>query len=189
VPSIGIDPSTGIELFLDPSGRVTDLWQPSAKQYFGVSEPTFRGNVSTLFTYRDLSLNLSFGFHWGGRQYNTTLINKVEVTRGQMQYNVDRRVYTERWLQEGDVKPFKRYDDAVTKASSRFVMNDNVFELQSASLQYRWRTRFLRDNLGLEALNVSVNMSDVFYLSSIKRERGIDYPFSRRISTSFSFIF
>jgi hypothetical protein len=41
----------------------------------------------------------------------------------------------------------------------------------------------------VEAANVSVNMSDILYTSSIKRERGIDYPFARRVNIAFSLMF
>ncbi|MDE7074782.1 MAG: SusC/RagA family TonB-linked outer membrane protein, partial [Odoribacter sp.] len=188
VPSLGIDPSTGKELFLDAEGNVTTTWQPSAKQYFGQTEPKYRGNISSLFAYKDFSLNLSFGFHWGGQQYNETLLQKVEVTTSQMQYNVDRRVWSERWHQPGDLKPFKKYGSDRTRASSRFVMDDRVFELQSASLQYRWHSAFVK-RLSLESVNFNVNMSDIFYVSSIKRERGTSYPFARRVEMSVGLIF
>lgn len=187
VPSLGIDPSTGKELFLDADGNITNVWNPSAKQYFGQTEPKYRGNFSSLFSYKDFSLNLSFGFHWGGQQYNQTLLDKVEVTNNQLQYNVDKRVFSERWQNPGDIKPFKKYGDSVTKASSRFVMDENVFTLQSASLQYRWHTQFI-ERLKLTSVNFNVNMSDVFYISSIKRERGTSYPFARRVELSIGLI-
>lgn len=188
VPSLGIDPSTGRELYFDAQGHVTPTWNPSAKQYFGQKEPKFRGNFTSLFSYKDLSLNLNFGFHWGGQQYNETLLNKVEVTNNQIQYNVDRRVWAERWQKPGDLKPFKGYGNNKTKASSRFVMDDNVFELQSASLQYYWHSKFIK-SLNLESIRFDVNMSDVFYISSIKRERGTSYPFARRIEFSLGLTF
>lgn len=188
VPSLGIDPSTGDELFLDENGKITKSWNASAKQYFGQTEPKYRGNFSSLFTYKDLTLNLSFGFHWGGQQYNETLLRKVEVTTSKIQYNVDKRVLTDRWQNAGDLKAFKKYDSSTTKASSRFVMDDNVFEMQSASLQYRWHSKFVQ-SLKLESINFNVNMSDIFYVSSIKRERGTSYPFARRVEMSIGLLF
>ena len=188
VPSLGIDPSTGNELYLDEDGNVTDEWHASAKQYFGQTEPKFRGNINSLLQWKDLSLNLNFGFQWGSQQYNETLLNKVEVTNDEIELNVDSRVWTERWQKPGDLKPYKGYGDYETKTSSRFVMDESVFELQSASLQYRWHTPFVK-GLGLETVNFDVNMSDLFYISSIKRERGTDYPFARRMEFSVSFMF
>ncbi|MEG2555928.1 MAG: SusC/RagA family TonB-linked outer membrane protein [Odoribacter sp.] len=190
VPSLGIDPSTGEEIFLDQNENITKKWNPSDKRYFGVSEPKYRGNLSSLFIYKDFSLNLSFGFHWGGQQYNTTLIDKVEVTNNDIDsYNVDKRVYSDRWQKPGDVKFFKGFGSNVTKMTSRFVMDDKVFEFQSASLQYRWHSNFLREKCSIETMNFTANMSDIFYISSIKRERGTNYPFARRLSLAISLMF
>ena len=188
VPSLGIDPSTGKELFLDADGNVTSVWNSSAKRYFGQTEPKFRGNFNSLFTYKNLTVNLNFGFRWGGQQYNQTLLSKVEVTNSAIQYNVDRRVWADRWQKPGDLKPFKGYGDEATKASSRFVMDERVFELQSASVSYRWQTPFI-SKLKLESINFDLNMSDVFYVSSIKRERGTNYPFARRMEFAIGLMF
>ena len=48
VPSLGIDPSTGKELFLDADGNVTSVWNSSAKRYFGQTEPKFKFTVRFL---------------------------------------------------------------------------------------------------------------------------------------------
>ena len=45
------------------------------------------------------------------------------------------------------------------------------------------------EGLGLTTMQVSANLSDVFYLSSIKRERGLSYPFARRGSLALSLMF
>ena len=197
VRSQGINPADGKELFLDAEGNVTKTWDPSYRVYCGVGEPTFRGSLNSLISYKNLSFNLSFGFHWGGKQYNSTLLDKVEVPVGlegsgvdrSIINNVDNRVFTERWQKAGDYKFFKGYSDEATRSSSRFVMDDKVFQLQSLSLQYSWRTGFVKKVLHAETVNLSVNMSDLFYLSSIKRERGTDYPFANNIQFAFSVIF
>lgn len=191
VPSLGIDPSTGEEIFLNKEGKITGSWNPSDKRYFGVSNPRYRGNFSSLFIWKDLSVNVSFAFHWGGQQYNETLLNKVEVTDNYIySNNVDKRVYEKRWQKAGDLKPFKGYGKFTeTKASSRFVMDDNVFQFQSASVQYRWHSNYLAKHWKIETINLGANMSDIFYISSIKRERGIYYPFARRMSFTFSLMF
>lgn len=189
VPSLGIDPSSGKEIFLDKNGNITPDWNPSARRYYGVAEPKFRGNISSLLSYRNFSVNLSFAYHWGGKQYNQTLLNKVEVNKASLLYNVDKRAFTDRWTKPGDVKFFKGYDNTGTKMSSRFVMRDNAFEFQSASLQYRWNSEFVQQKLQLETVNFAANMSDIFYLSTIKRERGTTYPFARRLSLSVSIMF
>lgn len=190
VPSLGIDPSTGKEIYLDRNGNITNTWNPSDKQYFGVTEPKYRGNLSSLFAWKDLSINLSFAFQWGGQQYNETLLKKVEVTDTYInKYNVDKRVYKNRWQKPGDIKEFKGYGSSATKATSRFVMDDKVFQFQSASVQYRWHSDYLLKKWSIETINIGANMSDIFYISSIKRERGTSYPFARRVSLTLSLMF
>ena len=80
--SLGINPADGKELFLDAEGNVTETWDPAYRVYCGVGEPTYRGSLNSLISYKNLSFNLSFGFHWGGKQYNSTLLDKVEVPVG-----------------------------------------------------------------------------------------------------------
>lgn len=104
-------------------------------------------------------------------------------------YNVDARVYKKRWQKPGDVKPYKGYGNVETKATSRFVMDDNVFQFQSASVEYRLHSELLRDKWKIESVNIGANMSDIFYISSVKRERGTSYPFARRLSLTLSLIF
>ena len=190
VPSLGIDPSTGAEIFLDKNGNITEKWNPSDKRYFGVSEPKYRGNLSSLFSWKDLSVNLSFAFQWGGQQYNETLLSKVEVTDATInKNNVDKRVYKNRWQKAGDIKEFKGYGSSKTRSSSRFVMDDKVFQFQSASVQYRWHSDYLLKKWSIETINIGANMSDIFYISSIKRERGTSYPFARRVALTLSLMF
>ena len=190
VPSLGIDPSTGAEIFLDKNGNITGKWNPSDKRYFGVSEPKYRGNLSSLFSWKDLSVNLSFAFQWGGQQYNETLLSKVEVTDATIdRNNVDKRVYKNRWQKAGDIKEFKGYGSSKTRSSSRFVMDDKVFQFQSASVQYRWHSDYLLKKWSIETINIGANMSDIFYISSIKRERGTSYPFARRVALTLSLMF
>ena len=61
-------------------------------------------------------------------------------------------------------------------------------ELQSASVQYKWHAPYLRC-LGLQTITFGVNMSDLFYVSSVKRERGTSYPFARTVGANVSLLF
>ena len=111
VRSLGIVPSTGQELFLDKDGNPTYEWNSNARVDVGNSSPKYQGNVSAMVQWKDLTLNLSFAYHWGGQQYNNTLLSKVEVTRLQAYKNLDRRVWHERWMEPGDLSFYKSYYD------------------------------------------------------------------------------
>ncbi len=190
VRSLGIDPSTGREIFLDRNGNVTDKWLAGNKVYMGSADPLYRGNLNTMVMWKGLTFNVSFGYYWGGKTYNQTLVDRVEVTKDEIRNsNVDRRVYTARWQKPGDVAFYKGVSDDETRATSRFVMKDNVLELQSASLQYRWDNDFVRRQLRLQSVTFGVNMSDLFHWSSTRLERGTAYLFARNIQGSIKILF
>lgn len=188
VPSLGIDPSTGQELFIDRFGNVTFNWDARDKVACGVTDPKFRGNINTMFTFRDLSVNLSFGYRLGGSQYNSTLVNRVE--NADTRYNVDRRVYKDRWVNPGDHTFFKDIKNTQeTQMSSRFVQKENTLECQSIQVKYDFLQPWVKKHLGTQYLSLSFNTDNLFRVSSIKQERGIAYPFSRRFTFSLSATF
>ena len=188
VPSLGIDPSTGRELFVNRFGDITYDWDARDKVACGVSDPKYRGNINTMFTYRDLSLNLSFGYRLGGYQYNQTLVDRVE--NANLQYNVDRRVYEDRWMKPGDHTFFKDIKDtSPTQMSSRFVQKENTLECQSIQLRYDFSQQWVKQHLGTQFLSLAFSTDNLFRVSSVKQERGIMYPFSRRYTFSLSVTF
>lgn len=185
VQSAGIDPSTGLELFYTKNGEMTYTWDAKDKVFLGCQDPKFRGNIGSTIIWNKLTVNFSFGYQWGGYTYNQTLLSKVEVTESTIQsQNVDARVFSDRWHQPGDVCFFKAIDNEATRATSRFFMKDNNFTLQSVGAQYRFDSQQIKKALHCTSIILALNMNDIFYLSTIKRERGTSYPFSRNIQCS-----
>ena len=92
-------------------------------------------------------------------------------------------------LKPGDKVFFKGYSTESTYATSRFVMDDNWFDIQSVSLQYRWATPGLRKATRVQSILFGINMSDLWHFSTIKMERGTSYPFARNIQGSIKFLF
>ena len=151
---------------------------------------SYRGNFGTMVMWKGFTLNVSFNYYWGGKSYNSTLVDRVEMTINDVRAsNVDRRAMTDRWMKPGDVTFFKGFSYDTTQASSRFVMDDNVLELSSVSLQYRWDSEWIRKYAGVQSITFAVNMSDLFHWGSIKQERGIDDPYARNIQGSVKFLF
>ena len=158
--------------------------------FCGQADPKYRGNFSNVLRYKNWTLNFTFSYYWGGYTYNSTLLDKVEVsTYDIMKQNVDRRALTDRWMKPGDVTFFKGYSNKETRATSRFVMKDNVLELASASLQYRWDNKWIRKMMNVQSITFGINTSDLFHWGSIKQERGINYPYARNIQGSVKFLF
>jgi len=183
VRSLGIDPSTGKELYLNKDGQVTYTWNAGDRVDVGLSQPKYRGNFSTSFRYGSFTASTSFGFRLGGQLYNQTLIDKVENADRQM--NVDARVFTDRWKKPGDVTFFRGINETLpVYASSRFVQNETTLTCQNVNLTYDfYNPKFLK-RLGLQSLTITGNTGELFYLSTVKQERGTDYPFTRQFSMS-----
>lgn len=182
VPSLGIDPSNGQEVFVKADGTRTYTWDAKDKVACGVAEPKIWGNLNTMFRYKGITLNAVFGYRAGGQMYNQTLIDKIENI---LPYNnADRRVLYDRWKNPGDHAFFKAVTDRTqTKASSRFVMDENTLECRSLSLAYDFESPWVK-RLGLDYLTITGFTEDVFRLSTIKQERGLSYPFARKFSVS-----
>jgi TonB-linked SusC/RagA family outer membrane protein len=186
VRSLGIDPATGDELYLDKEGKRTYTWNAADKVPCGIKEPKAWGNLRSMFRWKDITLNVIFSYRAGGHVYNQTLIDKVEYIRNPWA-NLDRRALYDRWEEPGDRAAFKRINDFnETKASSRFVMRENTLRLNSVNLAYDVNTRWLKQNLRLDYLMFGLYAEDLFQLSTIKQERGVSYPFARKFSCSIS---
>jgi TonB-linked SusC/RagA family outer membrane protein len=189
VPSLGISPSNGRELFLDRFGNVTDVWDARDQVDCGVAEPKLRGLLNTSFSFKELTFNASFMYSFGMKIYNTTFRDRIEAPG--YYYNVDRRVYDDRWKEAGDVARFKSLTDfTTTNATSRFIQEENLFHFNALSLRYELgNLPWVRRHVNAQSLVVGFETVDLLYLSSVKRERGINYPFSRAFSVSLSTIF
>ena len=190
VRSAGIDPGTGKEVFISRDGNRTYNWSASDIVATGVSDPKLEGNISSMFRYKGLSLNVSFGYRFGGQIYNSTLANKVEVSKTAIGWNVDARVFHDRWKNIGDQASFKGLDDFTpTNKTSRFVQDETTFRCQNITLQYELKSQALNKLLGIDYCLFSASTSDLFYISTVKRERGTSYPFSRQFSLGVNVVF
>ena len=181
VRSLGIDPMTGEEIFLTKAGKPTKTWNADDKVVVGDTEPDVRGTFGTNVGWKGLYLNLTFSFQYGGQAYNQTLVDKVENSNKYQ--NVDKRVLTETWQKPGDVSRYKanitsRLVQYYTYASSRFVQDYDLLQLSSLSLQYELPKKWISP-LRVESVRLSFNTSDLGYWSTVKRERGTSYPYSR----------
>lgn len=187
VESLGINPANGQEVFLRPNGEKTAIWRASDQVVLGDYSPDVQGSISFNLTYKRFSLYASFMYEFGGQTYNSTLVNKVENVNI-YRNNVDKRVLDGRWKQVGDLSKYKsilvgRNTNNITKPTSRFVMDNNVLSLNSLELGYDLPNKYT-ERIKLNMLRFTLGMNDLFYISSVKQERGLMYPFARTINFS-----
>lgn len=183
VPSLGIDPASGKELFVKRDGSITKEYNALDMVVCGDQNPDAQGAFGLNVAYKGLYVNASFLYAFGGQIYNQTLVDKVEnATIGTT--NVDRRIITDRWRKVGDVTPFYGLrETSITRLTSRFVQNDNYIHFNSLAIGYDFNRKFV-SKLKLNALSVSLNASDLAKWSTVKVERGLSYPYAHTYSIS-----
>ena len=186
VKSLGINPADGKEIYVRPDGTITYDWNAADQVVIGNTEPKLRGSFGFNMRWKQFTLYSTFMYKLGGQRYNSTLINKVE-NAPLTNKNVDRRVLTGRWQKPGDCTPYGRLQTkgvvAVTRPTSRFVQDYNELTFNSLTVGYDFDAEWLKKaRIGL--LRVELSSNNLFNVSTVLFERGLDYPFSRSVAAS-----
>ena len=190
VRSAGIDPATGKELFIRKDGTYSFTYDVNDEVVVGDTQPKIEGLIGTMLYFKGLSLGCYLRYRWGGQVFNYSLFQKVENIGTQDVYNnQDRRALYDRWSENNREAYFKGISLVQkTEKSSRFVMDDNSLVGESFNIGYEFPDRIAR-RLRLGAMNVQLTMSDIFRATSVRVERGIDYPFARTVTMSLGVTF
>jgi TonB-linked SusC/RagA family outer membrane protein len=186
VYSQGIDPGTGREMFVKQDGTITYDYDPRDVRVMGSERPIVEGVINTNFSWKGLSVGLVIRYRYGGDAYNQALYAKVEnISNDNVFYNQDKRALYDRWKKAGDVSKFKAISiTATTPISSRFIQQDNTITGESVRVGYDFGKAWIVRKLGMRSLSVNGYLNDIFRISTMKRERGIEFPFARTVAFS-----
>lgn len=190
VRSAGIDPATGKELFIRKDGSYSFTYNVDDEVVVGDTQPKVEGLFGTMLYFKGLTLGCYFRYRWGGQVFNTSLFQKVENIGTEDVYNnQDKRALYDRWSENNREAYFKGISMVQkTEKSSRFVMDDNAIVGESFNIGYEFPDRIVR-KMNMGALSVQLTMTDIFRATSVRVERGIDYPFARSVSFSVGITF
>lgn len=190
VRSAGIDPTTGREIFIKKDGTQTFSFDYADEVIVGNTDPKLEGVIGTSFYYKGFSASINLRYRLGGQLFLNTLYNKVEnLSSQQIRYNQDKRALYDRWQKPGDIAKFKSIAiDETTPISSRFIADENTLSGESISIGYETTAKWLH-HIGASSLTFRGYMNEIFRLSTVKNERGLDYPFARSVSFSLSLRF
>lgn len=190
VRSAGIDPATGKELFIKKDGTYSFTYDVNDEVVVGDLQPKVEGLLGTSLYFKGLSIGCYLRYRWGGQVFNSSLFQKVENIGTQEIYNnQDKRALYDRWSENNREAYFKGISLVQrTEKSSRFVMDDNSLVGESFNIGYEFPDRIVR-KMRLGALNVQLTSSDIFRATSVRVERGIDYPFARTVTMSLGITF
>nr|WP_199076563.1 SusC/RagA family TonB-linked outer membrane protein [Pedobacter sp. ASV19] len=186
VPSLGIDPATGREVFLKRNGQQTFTYDQNDQVVIGSSRPKAEGVISTNLFYKGFNAGIYIRYVFGRKQFNDALYQKVEnISFNDLSKNQDKRALYDRWKNPGDVTEFKSISAIEsTPISSRFIQTETSFSGESINLGYEFKNRKWLDRASLSALSLNAYSNDLFYASTVRTERGTAYPFARSISMS-----
>lgn len=184
--SLGIDPATGREMFLTSTGDYTFDYSNANIQVAGNTDALIQGIISNMVRIKGFNISMSMRYSQGAEVFNSALFNKVEnISFANLSLNQDKRALYDRWKQPGDIAQFKGISLAdETEMSSRFVQQENVFSCESVSVGYNLENAKWIKSMGMNNLNFTAYTNDIFRISTVKRERGIEYPFARSVSFS-----
>lgn len=190
VKSLGINPSDGREVFLNKEGKYTFDYDVRDEVIVGNTEPKIEGVIGSMLYYKGFSFSVYFRYSMGADIFTRSTYTKVEnISESQLKYNQDKRALYDRWQNPGDKAKFKGISlTETTPISSRFVLRENYIKAESISVGYDFDSQSIQ-KLGIQSLRLQANTTDLFRISSIKEERGIEYPFARSFSFSLSVMF
>ena len=192
VPSLGIDPATGEEMFRKLNGEKTFEWDAADKISVGDTEPKVRGTIPSSFMWKNLTVNLGFSFQWGAQRFNQTLLDKIENSN--IAQNVDKRANgADRWSPTNRYAKYKKIsiNNQYTPTSTRFLQRYNEFVFSSIGVGYRMDPKNFKflEACKVASLSLNASMQDIGRISTVKQERGLDYPFARSFNLSLSVLF
>ena len=190
VRSAGIDPATGKELFIKKDGTYSFTYDVNDEVVVGDTQPKVEGLLGTSLYFKGLSVGCYLRYRYGGQVFNSSLFQKVENIGTQEVYNnQDKRALYDRWSENNRDAYFKGISLVQrTEKSSRFVMDDNSLVGESFNVGYEFPDRIAR-KMRIGAMNLQLTMTDVFRATSVRVERGIDYPFARSVTMSLGITF
>lgn len=187
VRSESIDPATGKEILLTKEGKRVMSHSYEDEVIVGDTRPTLEGVVGNTLYYKGFSCSLFIRYSFGADAFNSTLYDKVEnLSTSDLLKNQDKRALYDRWKNPGDRAKYKAISlTDQFPISDRFVQKNNYLVFESIRVAYEFNQDWMK-KIRFSGMTVSAYMNDIGRFSTIKDERGIDYPFARSITFALS---
>jgi len=182
-----VNPDNGNAVFATADGGETESPTASDLTFVGNPQPDYFGGLTNTFTWKNFDLRAFLQFSQGNDVFNMT---RIFMDDGAYSYDNKSTITLDRWQKPGDAARYKglatingttRTD--ITRASSRFIQDNNTLYCDAVTLGYLLPGR-LTQKWGMSRFQCYVYINNPFVVSSVKQERGIDYPFARNYALS-----
>lgn len=175
IRSYGVDPSTGKVVYKYKNGTQGYQYSMADQVPCGDRIPKLDVRLSTSLQWKKLSMYMGFTLKMGGYVYNDTYASKVENV--DFHNNVDKRVLSERWKQYGDNTHFFGLREREYYITDRYIQKENSLFCHNLNISYDCTNKWTR-KIGFKGLYFNGSLGNVFYISTIKQERGTGYPYA-----------
>ncbi|MDR2270365.1 MAG: TonB-dependent receptor [Sphingobacterium sp.] len=180
VPSLGIDPQTGNEIFRKKDGSSSMVWDAADKVFVGNATANWSGALGMRMGYRAFTLASYFHYALGAYVYNYTLAG---IENASIHENLDvRALSSSRWYPGRTDATDKALFQSPTYATTRFIEKENRLNCASISLGYQFLPQVF-EKMRLTSLGVKLMVNNAFEVNSTNTiQRGIQYPQQRTYS-------
>lgn len=183
VPSLGLDPQTGKEIFVKKDGTTTNTWDANDKVFAGNLTPSWLGSFGTDVTFRQFSVGMYFNYQLGAKVYNYT---KADIENADINYNVNHDVaFAQRWT-SGTAALYKSLSVLFTDptdVTTRFVEKNNKVQCATMMLGYAF-PKMITDKIKTQNMSLKLIVNNAFEFGGANMEQGINYPFQRNYTIS-----
>lgn len=129
----GVDPATGVPLYYDANGNVTESFSDDNRlTSYGTPEPPIVGGFGTSLNYKGFAVSASFSFVQGNTIFNNQSF--FQENHNFAQYNLSTEMNTI-WQQPGDITEIQGADTN-RQFSSKDIEDGSFLRFRNLSLSY-----------------------------------------------------
>jgi TonB-dependent starch-binding outer membrane protein SusC len=193
----GVDPETGLPVYLDKNGNATSNYDNFQRQYVGDGLPDVSGGITNTFIYKNWDLQFFATFSLGAKIFDSSGKRQLGVvTDWNMRTDV-----LDRWQQPGDEgTQFARLTLNETTYdlpsgfpwwnTSLFIYDADYLRMKNIALGYSFK---MKKESKIQTLRVGVNVTNLFTLTNYpgldpEIVRDFENPADRNLSPNVTYL-
>ena len=185
----GVNPANGDALWYDKNGEITNEFNESDKVLTGKScNAPWQGGFGTTVSWKGVSVAAQFSWVSGRYMMNNDRFFS-ENAAAYSNYNMSRKLLTDRWRKPGDIATMPRYDVPM-QFDDRLLEDASFLRLKNLSVSYEFPKNLLIPTKVIDRVRVFAQGQNLFTWTAFQ---GMDpestanyyqaaYPMSRQFS-------
>ena len=164
----GVDPATGLELYLNKDGKKTSSPVPSDRVLLGSAMPTFVYGMTNNLSYKNFDLSFFIQGSQGNKIFNAGRL-EMESMISAINQSAD---IVNRWEKPGDITNMpgvssSQNPTANSLISTRFLENGSYLRFKTITLSYNINSKYL-SRMGLSSASVYVSGNNLLTITKYK---------------------